>query len=94
MALISYAPATVIGGTIFGDKTIGPVTGVTKTANLPGTGGTLPVAPPVASYPAFNTTGNIADAGEIADCLNQLVVRIEALEAILAANPAYGIVAV
>ena len=93
MALISYAPATVLGGTIFGDKTIGPVNNVTKSGPIPATGGTLPVAPPVASYPLFNTTGNIADAGEIADCLNQLVVRIEALEALLAANPSYGLIA-
>ena len=91
--LISYAPGNFPSvPLILGDITIGPTTAVTKTAVPSSTGGTL-TTNSAATYPNYNTIGKWADAGEIADCFNQLVCRIEALEAIIAANPAYGITA-
>lgn len=52
-----------------------------------------PPIPPQGVYPAYGHIGQFADAGDVADCLNQLVARIEALEGLLSNNPAYGIVA-
>lgn len=92
MPLISYAPGPNPGIVMINsDLTIGPTTSLTKTATLPATSGTLPTTG-AAAYPMWNIVGRFADAGELADCFNQLVARIEALEAIVGSNPTvYGI---
>jgi hypothetical protein len=88
MAQISYAPGGLPAVVMtFADKTIGPTTSLSKVSTQPVTQGTLPPSQ-AAAYPQFNIVGRSADVGEIADCLNQLVARIEALEAVLGQNPA------
>lgn len=63
----SYTPASPALITVDGDQTLGPTT---MTA-VPPTGG---------QYLKFNVVGYPADAGEVADCLNALVLRLQALE--------------
>lgn len=64
--LTSYTPGQAPLVTDNADMTVGPTT---------------PVSTSNGGYPAFNVIGYAADAGEVSDCLNQLVVRIQALEA-------------
>jgi hypothetical protein len=93
MPLISYTPGQP--GNIFTGKTIGPTTANPK-ANVSAPV-TLNVVPPPGTsqgaYLPFGRVGYFADAGEVADCLNQLVARIESLEGLMNTNPAYGITA-
>lgn len=91
MPLISYAPGGLPGVPLINsNRTVGPTSAVTKAPSAIPTLGTIP-ANQTAVYPLFNATGRAADAGEVADCFNQLVSRIQALEAILGANSEYGI---
>lgn len=91
MPLISYAPAGLAASYTLASRTVGQVTSVVKASQTPAaTAGTLP-AVQASAYPVYGLVGKVADAGEVADCLNQLVSRIESLEAIIQANPAYGI---
>lgn len=67
MPLTSYTPASPTLITMDGDTSLGPTTATAA----PPSGGT---------YLKFNVVGYPADAGEVADCLNALVQRIQALE--------------
>jgi hypothetical protein len=92
MPLISYTPGQP--GNIFTGKTIGP-TNVNPKVNAvtpPTLGVTPPPGTPQGNYTTFGRVGYFADAGETADCMNQLVVRLEALESLLNINPNYPIV--
>lgn len=93
MPLISYAPDLPPSVTSGRSVTVGPTTAISKSLGpAQVSAGTLPI-PPQGSYPTIGRIGTPADAGEVSDCLNQLVARIEALEGLLSNNPAYGIVA-
>lgn len=91
MPLISFAPGPAPGVTMINaDKTIGPTTSIGRTGSQPASPGVIP-ASGAGTYPQYNLTGKYADAGEVADCLNMLVARIQALEAVLASDPGSGI---
>ena len=65
---VSYTPAAPPFITDTASKTVGSISTITpNVTNV---------------FPTFGPSGYYADAGEVADCLNQLVTRIKALEAI------------
>ena len=100
---VFYSPGGFKTQMLLGDVTLGPIL-ANRVGGNPPTAGTMTTSvgqqPPIlgiyppsyGNFPAFNIVGKIADAGEIADCLNQLVLRIQALEAAMALSSAYGIV--
>ena len=100
---VFYSPGGYQAQMLLGNTTIGPILGQ-KTGGISPTYGTVnPIAgqlspilgvypPGYGSFPRFGKVGKFADAGEVADCLNQLVLRIQALEAFMGANPSYGVV--
>jgi hypothetical protein len=103
MPNIFYSPAGYSAQMLLGDKTIGPISG-NKVGGQPATGGTIPAAvgqqppalgiypPSYGSFPQYNLVGKNADAGEVADCLNQIILRIQAIEEVLNNSTAYGVI--
>lgn len=92
MPLISYVPGGRYNVLPNDNSTIGTTTTIPAVGKLaPVATGTLAVQP-AQQYQQFGKIGLPADAGEVADALNALVIRIQQLEQLLDANPAYGIV--
>jgi len=92
MPLISFAPGGPYNILPNDVSTIGPTTTIPPSGPLPPTSTPgLDLQPPQ-KYPAFGKLGLAADCGEVADALNQIVLRIQQIEQLLSINPIYGIV--